>query len=98
MSRAVQLGFEALESTAKSHQVEVDGLAALANLLARQAGSNGITVGDLRREARLPTGKGRQWSFLGAVMKRAGLIPTDVWRRSDVEATHGNLNRVWILP
>lgn len=94
---AIQLGFDALDRAADNHCDEIEDFVVLARQLALEAGPKGITVSDLRREANLPAGKGRQWSFLGAVMKRAGLKPTDVFRRSDVEATHGNLNRVWVL-
>jgi hypothetical protein len=75
----------------------------LAQDLARRAGETGITVADLRLYAvqqgiLTGTETGRQLSYLGAVMRAAGLTATDRVRRSMIERSHGNLQRVWCLP
>lgn len=98
MSRAIQLGFTALEQGASSHQAEILALVPTAQRIAREAGARGITVGDLREAADVAVGHGRQLSYLGAVMKRAGLVPIHAWRQSTVESTHGRMNRVWVAP
>lgn len=63
----------------------------------------GVIVADVRREAvrygLLPAeAKGRELAFLGAVMRKAGLVATEDVRRSDVEKSHGNWQRVWRRP
>jgi len=62
-----------------------------------------VTVAEVRFEAVrqcILKGKarGRELAFLGAVMKRAGLVSTEEFRRSDVDVSHGNLHRVWKRP
>lgn len=81
---------------------DIQRLVPLAQELAEKAGPAGITVSNLRFAAvrkNLLTGAetGRRLSFLGAVMKRAGLVNTGQFRRSDVMAAHGNLNAVHVL-
>lgn len=100
---SLQLGFEALDGAARpvSRQVVIERLAPLARELAKVRGT-GITVGELRHEAQkrglLPReSKGREFSFLGAVMKAAKLVATEDFRRSDIPQSHGNPHRVWIL-
>lgn len=88
-------------------------LVGLARSLALTAGAEGITVADLREAARtqwaddpritaaLPPdtrGAGRRTSWLGGVLSKAGLIPTDRVRRSHIPGTHGNRNVVHIHP
>jgi len=101
---SLQLGFQALEETAarEAHQRLLAQLVPIAQGLARMR-PEGITVADVRREAAryglVPaSGPGRELSFLGAVMRRAGLVGTEEFRRSDVDASHGNLHRVWKRP
>lgn len=97
---AIQLGFDALEQTAKRHEVLIERLAAVANTLALTSPT--VTVGDVREAAvrmGILTGreKGRELSYLGAVMRKAGLRPLPTYRRSHLDVTHGNLNREWSL-
>ena len=103
MNRSTQAGMEQLELTAEQpdHARLVSQLVPLAQFLAQLRGEDGVTVSDLRREAVqrriLPAeSKGREFAFLGAVMKRAGLVRTGAFRRSDVDQSHGNLQRVWV--
>lgn len=100
MNPSLQLGFDALDQTAARHAGEIARLVPLAKKLAWAAGSEGCTVADLRHAATLAgllTGRerGRELSFLGAVMKAAGLTATQEWRRSSIPASHGNLHRVF---
>jgi hypothetical protein len=80
---------------------DIERLAPLARELARRAGARGITVADLRVAAErcgLLTGAemGRRLSFLGSVMKAAGLRASGARRRSFVQRSHGNLHSVWV--
>jgi hypothetical protein len=98
---ALQLGLDALERTVPKHETEIRLLIPVAQELAKRAGPAGITVGNLRLAAvhrGIISGfeVGRRLSYLGAVMKRAGLKPTDHTRRSSVGRSHGNLHRVWV--
>lgn len=100
LNPSLQLGFQALEETAQKHAAQIRALVPLAKKLAWAAGSDGCTVADLRHAAALAgilTGRerGRELSYLGAVMKAAGLHATEEWRRSDIPQSHGNLNRVF---
>ena len=88
--------------TPRERAADIERLIPLARELATKAGHQGITVSNLRLAAvarGLLTGQeaGRRLSFLGAVMKRAGLRNTGTFRRSDVERAHGNLGVVWRL-
>jgi len=101
---SLQLGFEALaEAEAReAHARLLAQLVPIAQGLARMR-PEGITVADVRREAAryglVPaSAEGRELSFLGAVMKQAQLVATEEFRRSDVDASHGNLHRVWKRP
>lgn len=90
------------QSSAKKKAAEIALLVPVAKELARKAGLHGVTVSDLRitavQRGLLPhTASGRELSFLGAVMKEAGLSGTDQYRRSVVEASHGNLHKVYVL-
>jgi hypothetical protein len=81
---------------------DVERLAPLARELARAAGAEGITVADLRFAATrsgLLTGAevGRRLSFLGNVMRAAGLRSTGEFRRSPIPGSNGNLHAVWRL-
>lgn len=102
MTDSLQLGLEGLDRAAQ-HKTEIIGrLVAIAQGLARIR-PEGVTVADVRGEAvrqciLKPIAKGRELAFLGAVMKRAGLVSTEEFRRSDVDASHGNLHRVWKRP
>lgn len=104
MSDSLQLGFEALEraTAAADRRGLIERLVEIAQGLARVR-PEGIIVADVRREAArygfLPAkAKGRELAFLGAIMQRAGLVSSDQVRRSDVDASHGNLQRVWRRP
>jgi hypothetical protein len=88
--------------TPEDRDRDIERLIPLARELAQKAGQQGITVSNLRLAAvsrGLLTGQetGRRLSFLGAVMRRAALINTGQWRRSDIGRSHGNLNAIWIL-
>jgi hypothetical protein len=88
--------------TPRERARDIERLIPLARELAQKAGPHGITVSNLRLAAvsrGLLTGEetGRRLSFLGAVMRRAALINTGQWRRSDIGRSHGNLNAIWIL-
>jgi hypothetical protein len=81
-----------------SHRITL--LVPLAKEIARKSGSHGCTVGDLRLAAvqrGLLSGheKGRELSYLGAVMRAAGLVGTEHFRRSVIERSHGNLHRIF---
>lgn len=98
MPDPLQLGLEALDGTAAKNDHLIRRLVPVARGLAARGGP--ITVADVREEAvrlGILTGeeKGRALSFLGSVMRRAGLRPLGVWRRSSIEKTHGNLNQEW---
>lgn len=72
----------------------------LAQELAEDAGADGVTVSDLRLEARrrgLLTGEETpsELSCLGQIMKRASLVHFNTTRRSEVESTHGRWQTVW---
>jgi hypothetical protein len=88
--------------TPRERAADIDRLVPLARELAKKAGTKGITVSNLRLAAvsrGLLTGQetGRRLSFLGTVMRRAGLNKAGGWRRSDVEQSHGNLTAIWVL-
>lgn len=62
--------------------------------------SNGVTVSDLRLEARkrgILTGEetGSELSCLGQVPKRAGLVHFDTTRRSEIDSSHGKWHTIW---
>lgn len=82
---------------------DTERLVPLARELAVAAGANGVTVANLRSIAvarGILTGqeKGRRLSYLGVVLKRAGLTPTGEYRRSHIDRSHGNLHAVYVLP
>ena len=93
---------EGIRRTVSRHESQIVVLVPLARELARKVGAVGITVSDLRLYAvqrGLLTGgeTGKTLSYLGAVLKRAGLTATDHVRRSVIGRSHGNLQRVWTL-
>ena len=101
---SLQLGFQALMETEarEGHQRLIDKLIPIAQGLSRMR-PEGLTVADVRQEAvrqcLLPAkAKGRELAFLGAIMQRAGLVATEEFRRSDIDASHGNLHRVYKRP
>ncbi|NUO62449.1 MAG: hypothetical protein HOQ11_10185 [Gemmatimonadaceae bacterium] len=96
MTSAAQMDFD----FAADAKRDIERLAPIARALAEDAGRRGITVADVRHEAErrgILTGeeRGRRLSFLGSVMKAAGLVPTGEWRRSDIPRSHGNLHQVY---
>jgi hypothetical protein len=100
---SLQLGLLALDHTATRHAAEIRRLIPLAKKLAWAAGSEGITVADLREtavQAGVLTGResGRTLSYLGAVCSAAGLVRTGEYRRSHIPQSHGNLGACWSLP
>lgn len=100
MNESLQLGMDSLMRAASSKRELIRRMVPLAQKLARVCGSEGVTVCDLREAAvaaGLLTGRevGRQLSFLGAVMRAAGLRATLEYRRSTIPASHGNLHRVF---
>lgn len=99
MTDSLQLGLAGLDRAAERKTEILRRLIEIAQGLSRMR-PEGLTVADVRAEAvrqcLLPAkAKGRELAFLGAVMQRAGLISTDQVRRSDIDASHGNLQRVW---
>jgi hypothetical protein len=92
---ATALGMQALQRTASRHEAEIQRLIPLAQRLAE---SGPITTETLRRAAGLLESRGRELSWLGAVMKAAGLKPTGAYRRSELPASHGNLLACWRKP
>jgi hypothetical protein len=85
------------------HEATVAKLVPLALELAHRAGVEGITVANLRlaavqRGILTGTESGRQLSYLGAVLRRAGLVKTGGYRRSHLEQSHGNLHAVHVAP
>lgn len=93
------LGLAARDRAAAANADLIERLVPLAKQLAEKAGDAGVTVADVRllaeRRGLLPESKGRRLSWLGAVMQRAGLVPTG-WRRSFLAKSHGNLQRVYV--
>lgn len=86
--------------TASRHRRDIERLLPIAGYLAARAGEAGVTVADLRDEAvtrGILTGQevGRALSYLGVVMKVAGLINTREYRRSHIERSNGNLHAIW---
>jgi hypothetical protein len=102
MSAAVQPDLWSQPADSR-HALDIRMLVPLATELAQRVGQVGITVADLRAEAErrglfkpgLNT-RDRSLSYLGAVMKAAGLVATDRTRRSFIPQSNGNLLRVWI--
>lgn len=97
---SIEAGRHSLAQAAERHAEAIDRLLPLAKVLADHAGEQGITIADLRDaavECELLTGEevGRQLSYLGAVMRDAGLEQTGEYRRSHVKRSHGNLHAVW---
>lgn len=95
-------GTTAREMAVGANATQIEKLIPVAQALVRGK-PKGITVTDLRLRAielRLLTGKevGRELSYLGGVMKRAGLRATDEYRRSELRSTHGIPQRVWVEP
>lgn len=102
MTDSLQLGLEGLDRAAERKTEIIRRLVEIAQGLARMA-PEGLTVADVRAEAvrqcLLPAkAKGRELAFLGAIMVRAGLVATEQFRRSDIDASHGNLHRVYRRP
>lgn len=88
---------------ASAHAAEIARLVPLARELARSAGPAGVTVADLRAEGErrglVPAYTvGRELSYLGTVMRAAGLRATDRTRRSSIPQSHGNRHTVHVLP
>lgn len=88
---------------ARAHRQEIEALVPLVLELARRAGSAGITVDNVLTTAAqrglMPLlGKGRQHSFLGALCRTAGLVPTGQRVRSGIPGKNGNLRQVWVIP
>lgn len=82
---------------------QIERLAPLARELAERAHPSPITVADVRIAAENRgwlTGeeRGRRLSWLGAVMKAAGLVATGQFVRSPLPRAHGNLLQTWRLP
>ncbi len=85
------------------HDAEIALLIPIAQRLAREAGTDGVTIADVREEAARrailpPLGKGRSLSYLGSLLRRAGLTATDRTRRSTIDGAHGNRNTIWVAP
>ena len=106
MSAAIEPDlFSQPADAASRHALDIRLLVPLATELAQRVGAVGLTVADLRAEAErrglfkpgLNT-RDRSLSYLGAVMKAAGLVATDRTRRSFIPHSNGNLLRVWTTP
>lgn len=113
MTTQLELGHQARDSALAAaiakHGPVYEKLVLLARTRALLEGSTGITVADLREGAALSPdpevraaiplkGAGRELSWLGGVLKAAGLKPTDRIRRSHIPGTHGNRNVVFLHP
>ena len=97
----IEEGLAALARTAgrAKNAAMIEQLVPIAQRLAAAAAPEGITCTELREEAvllGLLTGyeTGPTLSYLGAVMKRAGLHRGEV-RRSRLTVTHGKIQVVW---
>ena len=90
------------EKAAKAHPVEVARLAEIALDLALRY-PTGITIDNVLQAVHawglMPLiGKGRSHSFLGAVCRKAGLIPTGKRIRSQIAGKNGNWRNTWVHP
>ena len=90
-----------LKRAVENHTAEIELLVPLARELAQDGRE--ITVSTLRAAAYdlgtlSGSETGRDLSYLGAVMRRAGLKPTGRFARSELVVTHGNLQVIWKLP
>lgn len=82
---------------------DIERLVPIARELAERARGHGVTIADVRLTAvnrGILTGEeqGRRLSFLGVVMKKAGLVATNEYRRSHIGRSHGNPHRVFVTP
>ena len=89
-------------SSASRHSHRITLLVPVVRELAQKAGDAGVTVSDVRltavqRGLLAAEAKGRELSFLGALCRMAGLIPTERTRRSTIDQSHGNRHTVWTL-
>lgn len=99
--RGIVVGMAKLAQTsarAKNAKM-IEALIPVALRLAQSAG-DGITVSDLRKEAvsvgvLAGTETGKTLSYLGSVMKAAGLRASGQTRRSPLAVTHGIRQVVW---
>ena len=85
------------------HQRDIERLIPVAQELARKAGRSGLIMASLRMVAvqrGYLTGaeQGRALSWLGAVMKAAGLRATGLFRRSHIARSRGIPQVVWVDP
>ena len=88
--------------SASKHSHRITLLVPVVRELAKKAGDAGVTVSDVRltavqRGLLQSEARGRDLSFLGAVCRAAGLIPTERTRRSTIDQSHGNRHTVWTL-
>ena len=95
---AEDLGRAGLARASSRRASEIRRLVPLAQELATR--SDRLTVSDLRIVAvqrGLLTGEeqGKTLSYLPAVMRAAGLIPTGEYVRSPILRSHGNLQMAW---
>lgn len=96
---SLDIGLAALEhsSRRKENTEAISRLEPLARDLAFEAGPEGIIVADLREAAEARgLGLPRTLASLGCVMRRAGLVSTEDYRRSHIAESHRNLQRVWV--
>lgn len=103
VARALTRGRGKRDRIAGRHELEILALVPLAQRLADAAGPAGIIQADLRLEAErrglVPNdADGRELSWLGAVMKRADLVATHLFRRSPIKRQHGIPQLVWVAP
>lgn len=105
MSAAIQPDLWSQPEADTKHSLDIRMLVPLATELAERVGQVGLTVADLRAEAErrglfrpgLNT-RDRSLSYLGNVMKAAGLVATDRTRRSFLPQSNGNRHVVWLAP
>ena len=102
MSAAVQLDAFAQSHHASKRALEIMILAPLAWELAVAAQEQGVTVGEIRAEAERrryfdprATRNQRALSYLSAVPKAAGLVPTN---RRRTNPANRNANVVFVIP
>jgi hypothetical protein len=94
---AFHLAQQGQQRSAAKHESEIRALIPVALELAKRAGTDGITVGNLRAAAQIGVGEGRSLSWLGAVLKRAGLHNTGR-RRMCAQSQTRNDQSIYVSP
>ncbi|HKV74567.1 MAG TPA: hypothetical protein VJN95_08610 [Gemmatimonadales bacterium] len=100
-ARSIAAGKKALDAAAAAREQLIAAMVPVARELGLKAGRHGIIPADVRLacEHRQICGKSadqRFYSFLPAVMTRAGGKPTDHTRPSFLASSHGKPQRVYV--